>query len=296
MLKQLLFFLLSVNICFGQLPDTDIWLFKIVKEKNNLLIQKGTNITNRPGYDNQPAFSENGKDIYYVSIGEDKQADILVYSAGNKKTKPFTQKTKTSEYSPTLSPDKTKIFSVVVLEDSSQVILALDIKTGTVSSYPSQKTNGMQINSFDSVGYFTFLNSDTVLYYKLTQPHSLRAVSLRNTADVFIASSPARGFKAINRYEFIYGIKDSAKVTFYRYNTVILKAVKYCEYPSLNEDIVWHPSLGLLKSEGPLILRFKEAENKWETLFDFSGSGIKKITRFAFDSAFKQIAIVDNLK
>lgn len=290
MLKKLLLFLLITNFCFGQLPDTDLWLFSIKHEKEKYSIEKGLNITNREGYDNQPVFSPDGQTVYYVSIQEDKQADIYIYNIANKKIKKFTN-TSTSEYSPTFTSQKEIITCVTVLEDSSQVILPYDLKTGQAIT-----NSNLKINNFDSVGYFTFLNSDTVLYYKLTKPHSLRAHGIRQNTDVFLGYNPVRGFKAINRHEFIYGIKDSVKVTFYKYNVLLSKAEKFCDYNSLNEDVIWDRRLGLLKSEGSAILQFNEKENKWVTLFDFASSGIKKITRFAIDATLKKIVIVDNLK
>ncbi|MCW3077846.1 MAG: hypothetical protein JWO32_2455 [Bacteroidetes bacterium] len=286
--------MLLSNYCFSQLPDTDLWLFSIKNEKEKYTIQKGVNITNREGYDNQPIFSPDGKSIYYVSIQKDKQADIYMYSIGNKKSKKLTN-TSTSEYSPTFTSQKGIIACVTVLGDSSQVILPYDLKTGQVLKDSVLNIN-LKLNTIDSVGYFTFLNSDTILYYKLTKPHSLRAYSIKGNTDVFLGYNPIRGFKAINRYEFIYGIKDSSAVTFYKYNTLLSKAEKFCTYNTLNEDIVWDKRLGLLKSEGATILQFNEKENKWIQLFDFSPLGIIKITRFTFDAAFKKIVLVNNLK
>lgn len=294
MLKELLLLSLCVNCGYAQLPDTDIWLFNVKKEKGVYSLEKGVNITARKGYDNQPSFSDDGKLIYYVSIREDNQADICTYNTGSKKTIRFTN-SKISEYSPMVSPIKKVLTCVAVLEDSSQVVLPLDAQTGTVSNYPDRRYEDVQVNLFDSVGYYNFLNADTILYYKLTKPHSLRARSLRNHTDVFIAENIVRGFKAINRHEFIFGIKDSSSVSFYRYNTMLSKGSKYCSYPSLNEDILWHPQLGLLKSEAAQILMYSEKEYKWQTLFDFSPFGVTKITRFVFDPTTKKIAIVSNL-
>src|SRR6185369_14634049 len=125
MSKSCLLFLLVPFSIVAQLPDTDIWLFKFKNEKNMLSLDKGINITNRPGYDNQPSFSEDGKKIWYVSIREDKQADIYVYVPGDKKSTQFT-KTAESEYSPTfISLDK-NLNCVVVEKDSAQRIWRYD--------------------------------------------------------------------------------------------------------------------------------------------------------------------------
>lgn len=294
MLKHILFLVMTWDFCSGQLPNTDLWLFKIKNDKGRYILQKGENITKREGYDNQPAFSEDCKSIYYVSIREDKQADIYIYNIGNRKIVQHT-KTPESEYSPTLSPDKKNLMCVTVLQDSSQVILSVPLKVGASGTYTTDQIQKIIFSKYDSVGYFTYLNTDTVLYYKLTQPHSLRAFSISQGTDVFLGHNPVRGFKSINRTEFIFGIKDSAQVTFYKYNALLSKAQFFCKYNSLSEDIVWHPGLGLLKSEGAALLFYNEKENAWQQLFDFTSFGIKKITRFAFDRYTKQITIVDNL-
>jgi hypothetical protein len=280
-----LLFLFAINFCVGQIPNTDIWLFSIKNEKGNWVIEKGENITKREGYDNQPSFSEDEKKIYYVGVYTDKQADIYLYDIGKKKNIQLT-KTPESEYSPVYIKSNNSICSVVVEKDSAQRIWLYDEKLGIAKK-----------NLFveDSIGYYQFLNADTILYYKLTKPHSLRAHSLSTGQDVWLADHPIRGFKTINRHEFIFGVKDSTSVNYYRYNTVLQKAYKYCNYKSLNEDIVWHESLGLLKSEQASILRYDERQEKWLLLFDFSKFNIKKITRFAFDSKNKKIAIVDNM-
>ena len=73
-----------------QMPNTEIWLFKIENSKQGPLFSKPQNITNREGYDNQPSFSADGKKIFYVSVREDKQADIYIYDLKSEKTVQFT--------------------------------------------------------------------------------------------------------------------------------------------------------------------------------------------------------------
>lgn len=278
-------FLLSCFLNFkGQVPNTDLWLFKIENKKGVISFTKPVNVTNREGYDNQPAFSTDGKKIYYVSIREDKQSDIYYYDLKSKKNIQFT-KTPISEYSPEETPDGKFISAVVVEQDSAQRIHFIN------------KVSGIHEKRFeyDSVGYYHLLNNDTCIYYKLTEPHSLRNNSAQNKTDKWLGFSPTRTFKAINRYTLIYGLKDTSKVTFYKYNFLLRKAEKYADYPSTNEDICWNASFGLVKSEGNKLLRFDEQKNEWLLLADLSATGIKKITRFAFDSTNKYLVVVDNI-
>ena len=283
--------IINLLICFvvkAQLPNTDIWLFKLQTKKQFISIKLAKNITNRVGYDNQPNFSADGKKIYFVSIKEDKQADIYYYDLGNEKIIQLT-KTVESEYSPTAMPDKKSITCVTVLKDSSQVIQQLTF------SKNNELSKVVQVINADSIGYFTFLNTDTVIYYKLTQSHSLRYHCVSTSQDKWLGYQPIRGFKAINRHTLIYGLKDTARVSFYKYDFIISKSEKICEYNSSNEDIIWHPQWGLLKSEGFKILRFDENKNEWQVLFDLSAYGLKKITRFNFDAKNNYLTVVDNL-
>ncbi|PBQ32617.1 hypothetical protein CNR22_12830 [Sphingobacteriaceae bacterium] len=279
-----LFFILSLVVS-GQVPNTDLWLFKIETDKlKQTVLKNPLNITNREGYDNQPSFSGDGKRIYYVSIKEDKQADIYYYEITNKTTLPFT-KTKLSEYSPTLTDNGGFIASVVVEADSAQRIHFIN----TVSGIDDNKLE------MDSVGYFTFLNTDTVIYYKLTDPHSLRYYVTSTNEDKWLGNAPIRTFKALNRHTFIYGLKDSTQVHFYKYDFLLRKASRYASYPSANEDIVWHPLWGLVKSEETKLLRYDESKGQWVLLFDLASFQIKKITRFAFDPKTKYLVVVNNL-
>lgn len=286
MRKQFSGLILIVSVVMSaQVPNTDLWLFKIETDKlNQTILKDPLNITNREGYDNQPSFSSDGKRLYYVSIKEDKQADIYYYDMGGKLNVPFT-KTKVSEYSPTLIGNGGFLASVVVEADSAQRIHYINILSGI-------DDNKLEM---DSVGYFTFLNTDTVIYYKLTNPHSLRYYVTSTNEDKWLGNAPIRTFRTVNRHSFIYGLKDSTQVNFYKYDFLLQKASRYATYPSTNEDIVWHPLWGLIKSEEEKLLRFDELKSEWILLFDLASFDIKKITRFAFDPKTKYLVVVNNL-
>jgi hypothetical protein len=283
-LNLLILFALG-SLAHSQVPDTDLWLFKIKTDKlKQSVLTESLNITNRKGYDNQPSFSADGLKIFYTSIHEDKQADVYYYDLKTKKNVRLTQTTQ-SEYSPVLLENEKLIASVVVENDSAQRINFYNSETGSV----------IKRFEFDSVGYYTFLNADTLIYYKLTEPHSLRFFVKGTGEDKWLGNSPIRTFKAIDRHTLIYGLKDSAKVTFFKYDFLIQRAEVYTTYNSLSEDVVWHPAMGLIKSEEAKLLRYDEQKKEWILLYDLSGFGIKKITRFIFDPKNKYLVVVNNL-
>ncbi|MCZ8283993.1 MAG: hypothetical protein O9353_00930, partial [Bacteroidia bacterium] len=105
----------------AQMPETDLWLFSLEKKDRVYQAVNPVNITNRPGYDNQPAFTADGKSILYVSIRDDGQADVYRYDLKSKLHTNLT-KSKVSEYSPTVLPDESGFSAVVVEADSAQRI------------------------------------------------------------------------------------------------------------------------------------------------------------------------------
>jgi hypothetical protein len=277
--------LLACGVVNAQLPETDLWLAEL-DTKIPGKIKTAANITNRPGYDNQPSFSKNGKRIYFTSVHDDKQADVYACSVGSKKITQIT-KTKESEYSPNETTFGNYLSVLHVTLDSIQTVKLLDLKTFSITN--------SNFSSFDSAGYYHFLNADTVLYYKLTQPHTLRYFVSSSGRDGFLGEHPCRTFKTVNRYSFIFGVKDSSSTRYFLYDVRLQKAHLFASINSVNEDLIWHPVHGLLVSDKAAILKYDPGKAKWETLYDLSGFGIKKITRFCFDPRNKYLVVVNNL-
>ncbi len=284
LLKIFLFVILSLAEVSAQLPETDLWLFKLKTEDKKLILGEGKNITSRKGYDNQPFFAPDNKSILYVSIREDNQSDVYRYDLGKGQSFQFTR-TKESEYSPNFTPDCKSISCVVVEADSTQRLWLYNLD-GTVKKCYNE--------GIDSIGYYSWLTNDTLLYYKLTEPHSLRIFIETGKADKWLCNSPSRAFKYVEGNNFMYGIKDSVSIQYRIYDPVLRKSTKYANHKSKSEDFVWNKTYGLVKSEGTQLLRFNGLDKTWEVMFDFASAGIKKITRFAFDSKNKNIVIVDN--
>lgn len=281
---HILFIVFVTGMVKAQLPETDLWYFKIKSKDGLLQLTEGKNITSRKGYDNQPVFTPDDKSILYVSIREDNQSDVYSYSVSKGESVQLT-KTKVSEYSPQFTPDNKFITCVVVESDSAQRIWQY---------YPDGSFIKCMNESIDSIGYYSWLSVDTLLYYKLTEPHSLRMNLMATGGDVWICNAPSRAIKKCGGNEFMYAIKDSSSIQYRIYNTVTQKSLVYASHKSLSEDFVFNREWGLVKSEGSQLLRYDLTSKAWLTLFDFTSYGIKKITRFSFDSKNKQLVIVDN--
>lgn len=278
-------------ICFKaycQLPETELFLADIEIKNNLIKIKDAEKISAHKGYNNQPCFINNDEKILFTSdIESDKKTHICSYNIKAKKTERLSI-TNTSEYSANLMPDKKNFSVVMVEEDSTQRIWEFDLLKGGNKSCLSQQT--------DSVGYYIWFGSDTILYYKLTNPHSLHALNIKTNQDVWLCNSPTRSFKKVSPTTFFYAIHQETENTIYLFDVRTRKAsVLAVDNVSSNQDYSWHPVLGLLKSEASKIYRYSTDTKVWTELADFSAYGVKKITRFTISNNGKYIALVSNL-
>ena len=76
--------------CFTALaqPSTDVYLFDLTKSKDGFVLSNPVNVSDNPGYDNQPSFSADGNTLLYTSWQADEQTDIILYNISEKKKKP----------------------------------------------------------------------------------------------------------------------------------------------------------------------------------------------------------------
>jgi hypothetical protein len=276
-------------VCFllqAQLPETEIFLAKIEIKNNLLKIQKAENVTNHNGYDNQPFFTPDGKTLLYsAQTDADQRIHLFALNLKSKKSAQLTH-TNTSEYSPMLSPQGNAVSAVVVEEDSTQRIWLYDAKNGERKSCLTE--------AIDSIGYYCWLGRDSLAYYKLTDPHSLRALDLKSGTDNWLCDHPTRSFRRIDARTLLYVINEEKQNLVMLYDIRVKKATVFATDLPANQDYTWLAGLGLLKSEGSKIFRYSPETKVWVELADFASAGIKKITRFAFSTNQKLLALVSN--
>ena len=68
--------MLASSAATSQAPDPDIFLVSLRQTGGKLEVTGARNLTNRPGYDNQPSWSRDGRTLFFTSVREDEQADL----------------------------------------------------------------------------------------------------------------------------------------------------------------------------------------------------------------------------
>ena len=128
------------------------------EKKGKIILTKEKNITNRNGYDNQPAFFNNNCMLFISHIND--QNDIMIYDMYEDKLTNLT-KTKTSECSPYPILGYTSFATVRVEEDSTQRLW--------MSQMDDKTDPRMVFEKIAPVGYFIWNSDNHTLMFVLGQ-------------------------------------------------------------------------------------------------------------------------------
>ncbi len=272
------------GFAFAQ-SDTDIYLFDVTSTNGALKFSEATNITQRPGYDNQPHFSPDGKFIYFTSIREDGQADIYRYDMVKMSNKRLTN-TNESEYSPTVMPDK-KHFSVVRVEaDSTQRLWKFPLEGGAPSVVNKKIT---------AIGYHCWMSAKQLAFFVIGDKNTLQVAGVKDKEGIPIIDNVGRCIQKIpgeDAISFVTKVNDNDwLLQRMEMNTrdvsTITTTLPGCE------DYTWGPNETLWMGKANKLYRFKVGEDKsWQEVTSFNHAEVTNITRIAMGPFGRKIAVV----
>ncbi len=289
-------FLLSSALT-AQLPGFEIYLMDMPFKGS---VNAPVNITNHPGYDNQPSFSPDGKYILYAAHYDTAQSDIYKYDLLSKTTTKITA-TPESEYSPEVTPDKKHISVVRVEMDSAQRFCLYNLKG---------KQPHLMLDSFKLIGYYGWYDPSTVALFNLPEPFQFVMTDLKQTNAYLADLNIGRCLKRIPgqnsmsylvkandsiweiRREIMIG--DSTEMIDYMREFIFGGEKKVIEIPAGSEDFAWTPdgSSILMARGAELFYLDVKGDMQWHLSTDLSQFGIKKVYRLAISPDGKQLAFV----
>lgn len=288
----LIAFILSFSAgTLAQLPDGDIWLLDMSEKQGRYDFTNPKNITERPGYDNQPSFTPDGKNILYTSIREDNQADVYRYNISTAATTRLTSSF-TSEYSPTVMPGG-KYFSVVMVEqDSTQRLWKYPLKGGKPK---------LILPRIDSIGYHCWYDKKNVALFMLTHPFTLELANLGSQELRLLGNNIGRSINRVvfNKKNLLFYIYSAPHETS-RYIVACDAAGKHdyinaIKTPEGSEDLAVIKNQVLVMAQGSKLLKYDLVKDKiWTEIADLESFGINNITRIAISPDGSRIAVVSN--
>ncbi|HUP65239.1 MAG TPA: hypothetical protein VM557_08160 [Thermoanaerobaculia bacterium] len=265
-----------------QPPDTEIFVASVFEDENGRTrLGEPRNVTRRPGYDNQPAFTPEG-DILYTRMSGDGSTDIWRISEGGVgETRQITRTTE-SEYSPTPLPDGS--FSVVRVESDQRQRLWKFLPDGTAV---------LVLPDLEPVGYHAWVVGGIVAFVLGEPPTLVFADPEDATPPRVVAENPGRALVPLGANEVAFVRKsDHPRWELHAFDASSGAIRAIARMPGQIEDFTVDPGGRIWTGDDSKILRLNPSTLSWEVIADFSGRGIGNITRMAFSPDGLRLAFV----
>ncbi|MEK6687647.1 MAG: hypothetical protein AABZ01_04195 [Gemmatimonadota bacterium] len=259
-------------------PSTDIWLVRWGGKASD-----ARNLTDRPGYDNQPSFSPDGRWVLYSSE-RNGQTEIYRYDLAQRVTMPLTA-TAESEYSPQVMPDGLA-FSVVRVEaDSTQRLWAFSMNGQTAVPL---------LADTKPVGYHAWADSTTVVLYVLGNPSTLQVADVRKGTAEIITGRIGRSLKKVPGVRAVSFVdqSDSTRWVIRNLDLAIRSMTEVAPTLPGREDFTWRARGSLLMASGTVLYEWNRGKARWDSRQDFAALGFTSITRLAVSPDGRWIALV----
>lgn len=264
---------------------TDIYLFNFKIDKDHFTLSNARNITNSPGYDNQPYFLPDGESLLYSSDDGFGQTDVYRYNFSSRSERRLTF-TPGSEYSPTITPDG-KFFSCIILERNGDQFLW---------KYPLQGAVPQKLTTVNPIGYHCWISPELIGVFVVGEPNTLEVVNLGLDNADQIAKSPGTTLAMIPGQDGLMSyvdISEEKSWSIKNYNTVtkeskeIIKAMKKSQY------YAWTPNGILLTGDGKRLYKFDpESDTDWVELANLTDYGIADFSRIVVSPNGDLLAVV----
>ncbi len=275
----------AVATLHAQKPlSTDIWVGDLTHRGESWRLTNVRNLTDRDGYDNQPAFFPDGTSLMYTSQRAG-QTDIYEVDLASRATRPLTR-TPESEYSPQFLPDGSGFSVVRVESDGTQRLWSFPFD-GAAPSRIAPRAKG--------IGYYAWLDASTLAAFVLGEPPTLRLLKLSSGDDRAVASGIGRCLHEVpGTHEISFTAADGDGVAIYAYDPATGKTRRLAPAsPSEEHDDAWTPDGTLVAGVGSVLFRLKPGRDvSWIRFADLSRAGVLGITRLAVGPAGRTLAFV----
>ncbi|MEQ1584885.1 MAG: hypothetical protein ABL895_03335 [Cyclobacteriaceae bacterium] len=280
-------FILFFIISFSSLAQTgsEILLFDLKIKKNKITLSNPKNITNHPGYDNQPGFSRDEPLVYYSSFNDDGRSDIKSYNYQTGVTASVTT-TNEREYSPTQTPDKNYISCIIQRDNGAQ----------DLGKYPLTGGDPYVIIDNLIVGYHVWADNSHLALFILGDPNTLHYLRLPTKEDTELAQNIGRSLHQIPGDRAISFIQKTSSTDWLikKLDTESMVVSTLANTLPGREDITWTPDGRIISSDGSKIYILNPKKNKtWNEISLTSGRELLKgVTRLAVNVKGDKLAVV----
>lgn len=274
-------------------PPTEIYLAPLTKDGDALKVGAALNISNSPGYDNQPFFTRDGASILFTSArGGSSATDIYRYDIATRRVVRITD-TPESEYSPTIRPDGQHISVIRVEADGTQRLWQFTL---------DGQRPALLLADVKPVGYHAWMDDRTLALFVLGQPPTLQVADTRTGKATTVVSGIGRSIQKMpdgaisfvrrespDGKSAVFTIVKLARTAAGTFDTSVLVAPPA---PAADPDMAWTPDGLLLVASGGRLFGWRPAFPGWKPLADLNALGLQNVSRLAVSPKGDFLAIV----
>ena len=288
-IPTILIFIIIPTILSGQdsLPATDIFIAPIVISSGDIKIGKPINTTDRNGYDNQPAFLQDGSGFLYSSLRYNDQTDVFYFDLNKSISYPVTS-TAESEYSPTPLKGDSSFSTVRVEMDGTQRLWSMNINGSSPLLILKEITN---------VGYHGWANDSTVGLFIVGSPHYLQVVNKFTGESEKISENVGRSIHKVPGEKAISFVQKNTDDEWWikKFDLVTSTISIITRTLPGSEDFAWTPNGHLLMASGNAIYKFHPSrDTSWVRIAEFHDPFLQDIKRIAVNPSADMILFVSN--
>ena len=276
--------ILLVSFAYAQ-PNTEVYLFDLEIEANNLKLTNKINVSNNEGYDNQPSFYDDTTLIF--SATRNGQTDIRSYDITTGQTKWLTDTPGGSEYSPTRIPESENISAIRLDTTGLQRLYRYDIKTGSSKS----------ILKDAKVGYHLWYSKDILVNTVLVENRMDLVVSnLKDHSNYTFQKGVGRSLLRIPGSERISYLNIGENGGSIKSLDPISGATERIMGTGETQDFCWLPDGTLLTGIRNSLIKYLPGKDSiWQLARQFQDPDINAITRIVVNTKGTKLALVSEV-
>ena len=263
-------------------PDTDIFLVDTRHDGDLIILGDPVNVTDRPGYDNQPSFLPDGSGFLYSAI-TDRQADTYRYDIAMGESVRVTASTE-SEYSPIPMSDG-RSFSTVRMESEFARLWRFPM---------NGRSPQLLVRDVVGLGYHTWVDEETVAFSINSEPSELKLVNVTTGQERIIARDVGRCLQLVPGATALAYVDTSDSNSFWIRFMDLDTGMNTLSVPARadNQDFAIRSDGSILMGEGQKLYRIQPGATDWELVADWGNQLEGNISRISISPTDTHMAIV----
>ena len=267
-------------------PATEVFLAPLTIGANAVSVGAPVNVSNNPGYDNQPSFLPDSSGVLFSSNRDGKQNDIYRWNIAGKTLTQLTH-TAENEYSPLVAPDGK---SFVCVHGAEQSLFRYDMDGANPRlAYQHGK---------ELIGYHVWITDTQIAAFILGasgSPNTLQVIDTATGKSETIATQIGRSLlmrPGHGTVSFVTKVSPQSSeikqfdVKSHTVSSIVPDTLKAAE------DLTWLPDgQRLIMGQGQKLFVWAQGPG-WAEIADLATAGVTKITRLAASRDGKWLAIV----